>query len=114
MTPTEDTALAPPPDTDAGPVSPPTRPSGFLYSPMFPLGRTRPPWRKLPSDGVSTLEVEGKTVLKVEPEALKQLAFQAFKDVSHLLRPAHLPAAARRSSRTRRPAPTTASSRSTC
>jgi fumarate hydratase class I len=90
VTPTEDTALAPPPDTDAGPVSPPTRPSGFLYSPMFPLGEDATPWRKLPIDGVSSLQVEGKTVLKVSPKALEELALQACKDVSHLLRPGHL------------------------
>ena len=54
---------------------------------MFPLVRTRPPTASSPIDGVSTLEVEGKTVLKVEPEALELLAPQAFKDVSHLLRP---------------------------
>jgi len=39
---------------------------------------------------VSTIEVEGKRVLKVAPNVLSDLAFQAFKDVSHLLRPAHL------------------------
>ena len=32
----------------------------------------------------------GKTVLRIAPEALSELAFQAFHDVSHLLRPAHL------------------------
>ena len=40
--------------------------------------------------GVSTTQVDGKTVLKVTPEALEQLAFAACHDVSHLLRPAHL------------------------
>ncbi len=35
-------------------------------------------------------EVEGKTVLKVTGDALSALAFEAFHDVSHLLRPAHL------------------------
>ena len=66
------------------------RPSNFLYSPMFPLGPDNTPWKKLDIGGVRTSTVEGKTVLHVSPDALSQLAFQAFHDVSHLLRPAHL------------------------
>jgi fumarate hydratase, class I len=72
------------------PVIAPTRPEGFRYSPMFPLGADTTPWRKLDIEGVSTATCDGKTVLKVKPEALEQLAFQACKDVSHLLRPGHL------------------------
>ena len=68
----------------------PARPENFRYSPMFPLGADTTPWRKLPIDGISTMQVDGKTVLKVKPAALEALAFQACKDVSHLLRPAHL------------------------
>ncbi len=60
------------------------------YSPMFPLAEQPTPWRKLPIKGVSTLEVDGKTVLKITPRALADLAFAAFRDVSHLLRPGHL------------------------
>ncbi len=63
---------------------------GFSYSPMFPLGEDTTPWRKLDIGGVSTLEVEGKTVLKVTPDALSSLAFEAFHEIAHLLRPAHL------------------------
>jgi fumarate hydratase, class I len=72
------------------PVIAPTRPEGFRYSPMFPLGEDTTPWRKLDIEGVSTATCDGQTVLKVKPEALEQLAFQACKDVSHLLRPGHL------------------------
>jgi fumarate hydratase class I len=57
---------------------------------MFPLGPETTPWRKLPIDGVRTISVEGKTVLRIAPEALTRLALQAFDDVAHLLRPAHL------------------------
>jgi fumarate hydratase class I len=84
-----------PPLDAAFPEAGPARPEGFLYSPMFPLSDDGTPWRKLPIEGVSTIEVEGKTVLKVTPAALEQLAFQACKDVSHLLRPAHLAQLAR-------------------
>ncbi|MBE9606299.1 fumarate hydratase [Acetobacteraceae bacterium H6797] len=57
---------------------------------MFPLGEDTTTWRKLPIEGVKTIEVEGKTVLKVAPGALEQLAFEACHEVSHLLRPGHL------------------------
>ena len=66
------------------------RSPGFAYSPMFPLGEDTTTYRKLDIEGVSTIEVEGKTVLKVTADALSELAFAAFHDVSHLLRPAHL------------------------
>jgi len=66
------------------------RSPGFVYAPMFPLGADTTPYRKLDIAGVSTIEVEGKTVLKISADALSELAFEAFRDVSHLLRPAHL------------------------
>jgi fumarate hydratase class I len=66
------------------------RPESFRYSPMFPLADAGTPWRKLDIKGVSTTTCDGQTVLKIKPEALSELAFQAFHDVSHLLRPAHL------------------------
>ncbi len=66
------------------------RPQNFLYSPVYPLGPDPTPWRKLAIDGATTASFEGHRVLKIKPEALSELAFQAFHDVSHLLRPAHL------------------------
>ena len=68
-----------------------TKPSpAFEFSTMFPLGDDATPWRKLDIDGVRAIEAAGRTVLSVAPEALTDLAFQAFHDVSHLLRPGHL------------------------
>ena len=67
-----------------------TRPANFLYSPMFPLGDSGTPWRKLDIAGVTTSQCDGQTVLRVKADALSELAFRAFRDVSHLLRPAHL------------------------
>ena len=73
------------------PVSAATqRPSSFLYSPMFPLGEDKTPWRKLDIAGVRTTTCDGQTVLRIAPEALSELAVAAFHDVSHLLRPGHL------------------------
>jgi len=68
----------------------PPRPSNFLYSPMFPLGESTTAWKKLDIEGVSTIQCDGKTVLKIQPKALEELAVRAFHEVSHLLRPAHL------------------------
>ncbi len=68
----------------------PARAAGFTYAPMFPVGERNTPWRKLDVPGVSTTTCDGQTVLRVEPEALSELAFQAFHDTSHLLRPGHL------------------------
>eukprot|EP00729_Bicosta_minor_P001224 gene1224-15380_t len=48
------------------------------------------PFKKLTSDYVSTIEVDGRKVLKVEPEGLTLLAEQAMTDIAHLLRPGHL------------------------
>jgi len=62
----------------------------FEYHPMFALGADDTPYRKLTGDYVSTAEFDGKTILKVEREALRLLAAEAYKDVSHLLRPGHL------------------------
>ena len=66
------------------------RPSGFLYSPMFPLGPDQTPWKKLAIEGVRTATCDGTTVLRIAPDALSELAVRAFHNVSHLLRPAHL------------------------
>jgi fumarate hydratase class I len=68
----------------------PPRPSGFMFSTMFPLGPDATPYRKLDIAGVTTATCDGRTILKIAPDALSELAFQAFRDVSHLLRPGHL------------------------
>ena len=68
----------------------PPRTPDFAYAPMFPVGERNTPWRKLDVAGVTTATCDGQTVLRIQPEALTQLAFQAFRDTSHLLRPGHL------------------------
>ncbi len=70
--------------------APMPRPSGFLYSPMYPLGPDQTTWKKLPIAGVRTAICDGRTMLRVAPDALSELAFQAYHEVSHLLRPGHL------------------------
>jgi fumarate hydratase class I len=62
----------------------------FLYREMFPLGKDTTEYRLLTKDHISVGTFEGKEILKIEPEALTVLAEEAFRDVAHLLRPAHL------------------------
>ena len=64
--------------------------SDYVHYPMFPLAAEDTPWRKLTGDHVLTATFEGETVLKVDPQALTLLTAEAFKDISHLLRPRHL------------------------
>ncbi|RCK22431.1 fumarate hydratase [Thalassospira profundimaris] len=64
--------------------------SDFVYKPMFDQGKDTTPYRKIGDEGVSTVDVNGETYLKVEPEAIEKLTLQAFFDCSHLLRPGHL------------------------
>lgn len=61
----------------------------FKYAPMFQLGKDDTEYYLLSKEGVSTSEFEGKTILKVAPEALTTLTNQCFRDVNFLLRRAH-------------------------
>jgi fumarate hydratase class I len=67
----------------------------FHFQRIFELGPDETPYRKLTSDHVSTLEVEGRTLLRVAPEALELLAREAMVDVSYLMRASHLEQLAR-------------------
>jgi fumarate hydratase class I len=62
----------------------------FKYQDMFPLTEDTTEYRLLTEDHVSTEVFDGAEVLKVSAEGLTVLAEQAFKDISHLLRPSHL------------------------
>ena len=65
-------------------------PPSFHYSDLFQLGPDTTTYRKLTSDYVKVEQFRGRDILVVEPEGLKLLAEQAFADINHLLRPAHL------------------------
>ena len=62
----------------------------FQYQPLFELEPEDTPYRPLGSEGVSRIELAGRNFLQVEPDALTQLAAEAYTDVSFLLRPGHL------------------------
>ena len=61
----------------------------FKYQDPFPLGPDSTKYRLLTKEGVSVATFEGKEILKVNPAALTNLANQAIRDVSFLLRPEH-------------------------
>jgi len=62
----------------------------FKFQEIFPLEEDKTEYRLLTGDHVSVASFEGNAVIKIEPQALTLLAEEAFRDVSHLLRPAHL------------------------
>ena len=62
----------------------------FNFSPALPLGPDPTNYRHLTRDHVAVTQFEGREVLKVDPAALTVLTNEAVRDVSFLLRPAHL------------------------
>lgn len=62
----------------------------FAYQELLPLGPDPTVYRLLSTDGIRTTVFQGKDLVEVAPDGLALLAEQAFRDVSHLLRPTHL------------------------
>ncbi|MFM1917995.1 MAG: hypothetical protein RJB01_1510 [Actinomycetota bacterium] len=63
---------------------------GFTYTDLLPLGPDETKYRLITTEGVTTQQLGDRTFLEVAPEALRLLTYEAIKDISHLLRPAHL------------------------
>lgn len=64
--------------------------STFHYQKPFPIKKDTTKYRLLTKDFVSTIEFDGRKILKIAPEGLELLAREAFADVSFYLRAAHL------------------------
>jgi fumarate hydratase class I len=62
----------------------------FEFQEMFPHGHDVTPYRKLDVGGVTTDSFRGQPITVVEGSALRHLAAQAIRDISHLFRPGHL------------------------
>jgi fumarate hydratase class I len=60
------------------------------YRNPYPLAKDSTRYRRLDGDLVSVTQFEGREILEVEPEALTQLAREAMRDASFLLRTGHL------------------------
>lgn len=64
--------------------------STFNYQDPYPLSKDKTNYKLISSEFVSTVEVDGRKILKVDPKAIELLAQQAMVDVSFMLRTAHL------------------------
>lgn len=62
----------------------------FNYKKPFPLGEDKTDYRLVTKDHVRVEEFNGKPVLVVDPQALEIIANEAMRDISFMLRPAHL------------------------
>jgi len=62
----------------------------FVYQDPFPLEKDSTEYRLLTDQHVSVSRFAGKEILKIDPAALTLLANEAMRDVSFLLRAAHL------------------------
>jgi len=62
----------------------------FNYQALFQRGEDTTQYRHLGSEHVRRFELDGTTFLKVDPQALTELADAAMKDLAHLLRTSHL------------------------
>ena len=60
------------------------------FAEIFPLGEDDTAYTKLTGDHVRTATFQGQEVLTVERDGLSLLTREAFRQISHLLRPAHL------------------------
>ena len=62
----------------------------FIYEDLLPIGADKTEYRLVSKEGVSTFEADGRTFLKVTPDAIKNLTEVAMHDISHYLRSEHL------------------------
>lgn len=62
----------------------------FKYQKPFPIQKDSTTYKLLTTDYVSTVEINGRKILNIDPEGLTFLAKEAFADVSFYLRPKHL------------------------
>ncbi len=62
----------------------------FFYQDPFPLGPDSTEYELLTREHVSVAEFEGKSILKIAPEALTLLAAEAIKSINFTLRASHL------------------------
>jgi fumarate hydratase class I len=62
----------------------------FSYTELLPAGADTTGYRLLTTDGIAAGSAFGREFLQIEPEVLRLLTATALRDISHLLRPAHL------------------------
>ena len=62
----------------------------FIYQKPFPIQEDTTVYRLISKEYVSTVEVDGRKILKIDPKGIELLAREAFADVSFYLRASHL------------------------
>lgn len=62
----------------------------YVFQPMLEIQDDTTTYTKLDLPGVAVEQHGPREVLRIDPEVLTELSRRAFRDVSHLLRPAHL------------------------
>jgi fumarate hydratase class I len=62
----------------------------FSYREILEVANHDAPWRKLEGDYVSSTRFDNTPILRVKPQAIADLSFNAYVDIAHLLRPGHL------------------------
>ena len=64
----------------------------FAFTELLPIDHRHPdtPWRLITTEGLDTVDAVGRRFLRVDPEVLTAVTREAFRDISHLLRPGHL------------------------
>ena len=65
-------------------------PPPFHYQKQFPLGKDQAEYHLLTDEFVNTVDFDGGSILKIEPQALTYLAETAMKEISFKLRTEHL------------------------
>ena len=64
--------------------------SNFIYQEPFPIEKDTTEYRLISKDFVSTIEVDGRKLLKIDPKARELITEEAMTDVNFFLRPTHL------------------------
>ncbi len=64
--------------------------SEFIYEKPFPLQNDLTEYKLISKEFVSLIDVDGRSILKVDPKGIELLAEEAMADVSFMLRTAHL------------------------
>ncbi len=62
----------------------------FIYEKPFPLREDITEYKLISTDYISTIEVDGREILKINPKAIELIAEQAMDDISFMLRTKHL------------------------
>jgi fumarate hydratase class I len=67
-----------------------TNDAEFEFTELLPLGPDETPYRLVTTEGVTAVDTDLGTFLRVDREAIRRLTAEAMHDIAHFLRPGHL------------------------